>query len=130
MAIGIALGLLAVSCGGGQGAAESGIMGVVLLGPQCPVVQQGSPCPDEPFEGTVSVTTVSGRLVGTTRSGPDGRFDIRVEPGTYLVTALNLRGVMFAKPVTVDVTSGRMSEVSVVVDTGIRGPAQDSSSDY
>lgn len=126
----VLLGVLADACGGSAGAAASGIRGVVLLGPQCPVVQEGSPCPDKPFEGTVAVTTVPGRLVGTTRSGADGRFEIRVDPGTYQVAAIDLQGINFSKPVTVEVRTGRMSEATVLVDTGIREPATGSSGGY
>jgi hypothetical protein len=122
--------VLAAACGGSAGASASGIRGVVLLGPQCPVLQQGRPCPDAPFEGTVAVTTLSGRLVGTTRSGADGRFEIRVDPGTYLMSAINLEGINFSKPVTVEVTAGDMTEATVLVDTGIRGPSTDSSGGY
>jgi hypothetical protein len=124
------LGVVAASCGESAGAAASGIRGVVLLGPQCPVVQEGSPCPDKPFEGTVAVTTVSGRLVGTTRSRADGEFEIQVDPGTYLVSAIDLQGINFSKPVTVEVRTGRMSQATVLVDTGIRDPATGSSGGY
>ncbi len=31
--------------------ATSGIRGAVTLGPQCPVVREGTPCPDQPYEG-------------------------------------------------------------------------------
>lgn len=121
------LGVLASACGGTAGAGSSGIRGVVLLGPQCPVVQQGSPCPDLPFEGAVAVTNLSGRLVGTTRSGADGRFEIRVEPGTYVLQAIDLQGINLSKPVTVEVRAGHMSDATVLVDTGIRGPGTDPS---
>jgi hypothetical protein len=130
MVLSALLGVLAPACGGSAGAAASGIRGVVVLGPQCPVVQEGSPCPDKPFEGTVAVTTVAGRLVGTTRSGADGRFEIRVDPGTYLVAAIDLQGINFSKPVTVEVRTARMSEATVLVDTGIRDPATGSSGGY
>jgi len=115
------------ACAGSAGGAGSGIQGVVLLGPQCPVVQEGSPCPDKPFEGTVIVSTESGRLITTARSGADGRFRVPVEPGTYVVTVADLEGINFAKPATVAVSSGRMAEVTLLVDTGIRGPVEETS---
>lgn len=121
------LTLAVAACAGSAGAAGSGIQGVVLLGPQCPVVQEGSPCPDKPFEGTVIVSTESGRLVTTARSGADGRFRVQVEPGTYVVTMADLEGINFAKPATVTVSSGRMAEVTLLVDTGIRGPVEETS---
>jgi hypothetical protein len=129
-AFAVVLGVIASACGASAGAGTSGIRGLVLLGPQCPVVQQGSPCPDTPFEGTVAVTDLSGRLVGTTRSGADGRFEIRLDPGTYLLQAIDLQGVTFSKPVTMEVTAGHMNDATVLVDTGIREPTTDPSGGY
>ena len=31
----------------------SGIEGQVLIGPMCPVVQAGTPCPDKPYQATI-----------------------------------------------------------------------------
>jgi hypothetical protein len=75
----------------------------------------------------VIVSTESGRLVTTARSGADGRFRVQVEPGTYVVTMADLEGINFAKPVTVTVSSGEMAEVTLLVDTGIRGPVEETS---
>lgn len=130
VAVTVSLAVAAMACGGPAGASGSGIRGAVHVGPQCPVVQAGSPCPDEPFEGNVVVTDPSGRIVATVRSGADGRFEVAVPPGSYVVTVMELQGAMFAKPVSVEVTAGRMSGVSVLVDTGIRGPVGEPSGDY
>lgn len=116
--------LLAVACADGSAAGVgSGIRGKVLIGPQCPVEQEGSPCPDKPFEGTVQVTTESGRPVDSVRSDRNGSFEIELQPGAYVVTVVGLEGPTFAKPITVTVRSGQMTAVTVLVDTGIRGPA-------
>jgi|GEM_PF-3514754 len=37
---------------------RSGVAGRVFLGPQCPVVQAGSPCPDKPVAAEVQVLEV------------------------------------------------------------------------
>ena len=117
------LALAAVACAGGTAAgAESGIRGRVLIGPQCPVEQEGSPCPDKPFEGTVQVSTESGRPVDSVKSDRNGSFEIELEPGTYVLTVAGLEGPTFAKPITVTVRTGQMTAVTVLVDTGIRGP--------
>jgi hypothetical protein len=116
--------LVAVACAGETAARTgTGIRGKILIGPQCPVEQQGSPCPDKPFEGTVQVSTESGRPVDSVKSDRYGSFEIELEPGTYVLTVSGLEGPTFAKPITVTVRSGQMTAVTVLVDTGIRGPA-------
>jgi hypothetical protein len=121
----LALFLLLAACGGASSMEDldSGIVGVVLLGPQCPVVQEGSPCPDEPIAADVVVTdTASGREVASARSGEDGRFRISVPPGQYVVQASteSTGGPPTAKPVNVTVEPHQFTEVTVPVDTGIR----------
>src|SRR5437870_3253948 len=57
---------LVTGTGGGQDA-NSGIRGVVLLGPMCPVGRVGSPCPDRPIAAVVRVSGSQGEA--TVRSG-------------------------------------------------------------
>ena len=76
--------LLLAACGDdGSGAdADSGVRGVVLLGPQCPVVQEASPCPDEPMPGVEVRALRDGSVVGRDRTDAVGRFEIALAPGT------------------------------------------------
>ena len=53
---------------------DSGIRGRVLIGPMCPVVQEGIPCLDQPLVATIRVRRPGGKLVATVHSGKDGRF--------------------------------------------------------
>jgi hypothetical protein len=102
----------------GQGVIE----GVVLSGPQCPVLIAGSPCPDEPVATEISVTDRSaGQVVGVARSGADGRFRILLPPGDYTLQAGSTtkpfpRGI----PFDVAVSDGDTAKVQLRVDTGIR----------
>lgn len=114
--------LALVACGGGGGAGgEARIRGTVVAGPQCPVVQEGSPCPDRPVpDAQVVVSTAQGERVTTVRSGPDGRFEVSVAPGRYVLTVEGLQGIQFAKPVEVTVRAGEAAEATVLLDTGIR----------
>lgn len=117
--------LLLTACasdGGDEAAASSGVRGQVLLGPTCPVVNEGSPCPDEPVGGVEVRALTDGETIAETTSGEDGRFELELPPGRYTLEAVVDPGGpgMFAKPVAVTVTAGAFVEVVVPVDSGIR----------
>jgi hypothetical protein len=119
----VALALVAGACGeNAAGARDPGIRGTAHVGPQCPVVQYGSPCPDAPFDGEILVTTPDGDEVATVPTRADGSFEVALDPGTYVVGVVqaNPGGPPFAKPVTAVVKAGSFIEVDVAVDSGIR----------
>jgi hypothetical protein len=99
---------------------ETGVRGIVLAGPQCPVEQEGSPCPDEPMPGVQVQATAGGSVAGTTRTDADGRFELRLPPGDYLLEAVLPPGPPSAKPTSVTVPPRGFAQVTVLVDTGIR----------
>jgi hypothetical protein len=121
--LGLFLMLLGAACslvtgtGGGQ-EAHSGIRGVVLLGPMCPVERVGSPCPDRPFAAVVRVSGAQGHA--SVRSGSDGRFQIALAPGRYTLRASGSSAIQTSKPVEITVLSGRWTTATVSVDSGIR----------
>jgi len=104
--------IAAASCGGSTDASAV-IEGVVLAGPQCPVMQQGQPCPDEPIPAEVS----AGRY--SARAGADGGFSLEVAPGTYEVTATSERA-MSCDPQRVTVAPQATTTITISCDTGIR----------
>jgi hypothetical protein len=114
--------LLLTACASDEAASSSGVRGQVLLGPTCPVVQEGSPCPDEPLGGVEVRALANGEAIAQTTSGEDGRFELELPPGRYMLEAVvgpDGPG-MVAKPVAVTVTAGAFVEVVVPVDSGIR----------
>jgi carboxypeptidase family protein len=120
------LALVVVACGSEaptQGSEDRGVRGVVLLGPQCPVVTEASPCPDEPLPGvTIRVLKDGEPLDVTATSDESGRFELRLPAGQYTLEAVVPADGpgMFAKPVDVTVPAGAFVDVVVPVDTGIR----------
>jgi hypothetical protein len=117
--------LLASACAGARGGAStsgSGVSGVVLAGPQCPVVTGASPCPDEPVAGArVRIRSADGSFEVIVRSDERGRFRTALPPGGYELRAVVEDGpAMSAKPVTVTVPEGSYADVVVPLDTGIR----------
>ena len=100
---------------------SSGVTGIVLAGPQCPVERADSPCPDRPVADAVVVARdAQGNIVGTDESDSDGRFAMDLPPGSYRLQVEGIRGIQSSKPLTARVTPNRYTDVTLTVDTGIR----------
>ena len=126
LAISVALALL-VACSNDSATSEgpdSGIRGRVLAGPQCPVVVQNSPCPDQPVPNAgIQVSEAgSGEMVARVNADENGRFLIRLRPGRYVAEAVvaSNGGPPSAKPVDVTVRAHEFTRVVIPLDTGIR----------
>ncbi|RLT27744.1 MAG: carboxypeptidase regulatory-like domain-containing protein [Chloroflexi bacterium] len=109
-------------------AAESGIDGLVTVGPSCgPVAmpQQGGallPCPDKPYQATLVFLDSQGREQARVTTGTDGRYRVTLAAGRYTVLPLNPPGQQFPRASTTEatVTSGSFTTVNVSYDSGIR----------
>lgn len=124
----LAVGLLIVlACGDERPAAqpESGVTGVVHLGPQCPVESSDDPC-DEQAAASVTVIVSeqipgeaygAGKEVARTTTAADGTFTVALAPGEYVVTAMAGMSCEFTDA---RVRRGAYAEVDVPCDTGIR----------
>jgi hypothetical protein len=116
--------VLLVGCGdrgNERSSAPSGIEGIVLLGPLCPVERADSPCPDKPIASEISVTAASGQGFADGRSGADGRYRIDLPPGVYTVTARGIgQSLQVGKAVSVTVRSSEFTHLDLMVDSGIR----------
>lgn len=126
--IALVAGLLSlVGCGADEPAAEpgSGVEGRVHLGPQCPVVTEDEPCPDQPAAGVTVVVAEQppgeayalGEEVARTTTAADGTFRVSLEPGEYVVTA---EAGMSCELMDARVVAGAYVDVDVPCDTGIR----------
>ncbi len=101
----------------------SGVAGKVLLGPQCPVEQAGTPCPDKPVAAEVQVFAAgSEEVLTSTDSTEAGRFRIDLEPGSYELLAVgsDAGGLPFGTRVQVRVEPGVYARVTLSLDSGIR----------
>ncbi|MDP9329418.1 MAG: hypothetical protein M3P11_02055 [Actinomycetota bacterium] len=120
LALALVLVLAACATGGVGDGGDSGVQGVVLAGPQCPVERLDSPCPDRPYPGTVRATGVDG-TTAQVDTDDQGRFRLVLAPGTYVVIVVATSGpAPAAVPQTVQVTAGAFTQVTLEVDTGIR----------
>ncbi len=101
---------------------NTGVEGVMIIGPTCPVQRIDQPCPNRPFAGEVSVRDGSGSHVADVHADAGGHFRVDLAPGTYqLVPASPHSGVPpLGKPQTVTVVSGLYTDVTIEFDSGIR----------
>ena len=119
--------LLVVSCGDQRPAAEpdSGVTGIVHLGPQCPVESAQDPCDEQAAAGVTVIVSdripgeaqVAGAEVARTTTAADGSFAVALAPGEYVVTA---EAGMSCELMDARVAGGTYAEADVTCDTGIR----------
>jgi len=122
----LAIAILVAACSeeGTDVPVNSGIEGQVLLGPLCPVVREGTPCPDEPLQATVVVWDAERtKKVSTFTTDKRGRFRVPLAPGDYYIdpqpTELD-NPFPLPEPQTVTIPASQFVEIIVRYDTGIR----------
>lgn len=101
-----------------QGVA-SGIEGQVILRPVSPVERPGA-INHRPYQASISVSDQEGRTVAEFRSGPDGRFELRLEPGQYVLHPRSESIYPHAPAQTVTVEKDHVTSVRIIYDSGIR----------
>ena len=98
----------------------SGIEGQVLLGPMCPVVQQGQECPDQPYQATLTVLSPYGVQVMQFQTDEQGRFSVPLVPGEYVLHPESPNGIPYAGDQAFVVETGKYTQLIVHYDSGIR----------
>ena len=98
----------------------SGIDGQVLIGPACPVVQQGQACPDGPYQATLTVRSSSGLQIAQFQTDAQGYFKIPLVPGSYILHPESPDGVAVAADQAFVVETSRYTPLTVHYDSGIR----------
>ena len=113
---GIALG----SAGASPSRPDSGVRGLVLYGPTCPVQRPGQTCV-RAYRAWITIRREpSGTLAARVRSGADGRFSARLVAGRYLLDPRNGMPYPRAQSQTVTVRRHRFTAVTIRFDSGIR----------
>lgn len=126
----LTLGLVVSACGPEQQAGtetpspsvlDSGIRGIVLLGPVCPVESaEPSPCLT-PYVANLVITDSDGNVITRVSSGSDGRFEVLLPPGDYVIQPDNgPDGNPSSIPQPVTVGPDEFEDVEVDYDTGLR----------
>ena len=98
----------------------SGIAGQVLIGPMCPVVQQGQECPDQPYPATLTVNSSNGIQIVQFQTDEQGHFEVSLPPGKYILHPESPNGLPFAGDQPFTVETGHYMQITVHYDSGIR----------
>ena len=98
----------------------SGIEGQVLLGLMCPIVQPGQECPDQPYQATLTVQSLSGVPIAQFQTDEGGRFNVPLVPGEYILHPESPNGLPFAGDQSFIVATARYTQITVHYDSGIR----------
>ena len=108
----------------GQGQSGSGIQGIVLLGPTCPV-ERNPPdpqCADKFYQTSLVVTTSDGtQTIKTFSSDADGKFSVQLPPGAYAIRSAPSSSMLpRCSTGTIDVGTAAYASTNIYCDTGIR----------
>jgi hypothetical protein len=109
--------------GGGEGGGATGLQVTAVAGPVCPVERPGDPaCAPKPVPGaTILVMDASGKVLDKVTADAQGAAFIALDAGSYVIGAEGTSGMMAGpqlQPVTIQ--AGRISQVTLLYDTGIR----------
>lgn len=118
--IGISILLIATWSFHNPAPRESGIEGQVLMGPMCPVTQQGQGCPDQPYQATITVNSPNGGTIMQFQTDGGGHFKIPLAPGEYILHPESPNGIPFAADQSTVVGASQYTQIVVKYDSGIR----------
>ncbi len=101
---------------------ESGVEGQALLSPSHPGPVRRGETSTTPYKTTVVVRDASGKEVAQTETDSEGRFRIKLPPGTYSIGGPQRVGRFLprAGEETVTVEPGKYSRVTLHFDSGMR----------
>jgi hypothetical protein len=99
---------------------DTGVFGVVLAGPTCPVVTPEQPCPPRPVDAEISAQDAGGAVVASARTDADGKYTLSLGPGEYTLVADTGATLPFCDPLAVSVPVERRVRADISCDTGIR----------
>jgi hypothetical protein len=98
---------------------DSGVRGVVLLGPTCPVQRPGHSCV-RPYRAWISIhREPAGKVIARVRSASDGRFTVSLRVGRYMLQPRDGTPFPRAESQTITVRRHRFTAVTIRFASGI-----------
>ena len=107
-----------------QPEAQSGVEGMVTLGPTCPV-QRNPPdptCADKPYATSIQVIKIgspNGSPFATTKSDQTGKYKIMLPPGDYTLQSVGGSVLPRCETKNITIVSSQILEADITCDTGI-----------
>jgi hypothetical protein len=99
---------------------NSGIDGLVTFGPTGPLARPGV-VNYRPYQAVIAVLDDKGQTVTRSQSGVDGRFQVRLKPGRYVLCPEKPSGIYpRADRQLVNVSEGAFTSIQINYDSGIR----------
>ncbi|HEV2450345.1 MAG TPA: carboxypeptidase-like regulatory domain-containing protein [Streptosporangiaceae bacterium] len=95
------------------------VKGTVAAGPVLPVSRPGQP-DNRPVRGATVEALRGGEVVAVTRTDAAGRYELRLNPGAYLIVASSDKYLRGRQSRSVSVSATGSKTVDFVLDTGIR----------
>jgi hypothetical protein len=118
----IVLAELVVACGSqrpGAGPSASLVTGTVAAGPVSPVARPGVPS-TRPVRGATVDALRGDKIVAVAHTDDVGRYQLRLQPGTYVITVKADQYLSKKAGQTVTISAGETLTADFVLDTGIR----------
>ncbi|HEY4285279.1 MAG TPA: carboxypeptidase-like regulatory domain-containing protein [Chthoniobacterales bacterium] len=113
-------GMLGVICAG-EASSESGIEGVIKIGPTQPGPIKADTPPFMPLPATAFVAQSEDGVITSFQTDSEGRFRVALAPGHYKISIKGPRpAIGHFGPFSVDVTAGKLTHVEWECDSGIR----------
>ncbi|MEK7172796.1 MAG: hypothetical protein AAB740_02370 [Patescibacteria group bacterium] len=113
--------------GGGNGILpfDSGVEGVVMLGPTCPVMKNppDPQCADKPYSTSIQVIAVGGpnsSPFAIVESDQQGKYKIMLPPGEYALQPAGGSVMPRCETKNITIEPSKIIEVNLSCDSGIR----------
>ena len=98
----------------------NGIEGHVFLGPACPIQRIDSPCPDRPYQTTLTVNSLGGEKIVQVQTDENGYFHIPLPPGDYILHPETTGRYPSSPDQNFTVYVAEFTQITVTYDSGIR----------
>jgi hypothetical protein len=99
----------------------SGVDGRAVLTPACPGPERiDQSCPDKPYATTLIVLDQNGNEVKRIQTAEDGRFQVELAPGNYILRPVSQTRFPRGTDTPVTIENGKLTAVEIRFDSGIR----------
>ena len=113
--------VLPVACTPSQSSSvDSGVEGRITIGPMCPVIRLDQPCPDKPYQATLTVVNEEGKKIAQIQTDVNGSYLLALLPGDYIMHTESPNVIPHAQDQPFSVLEGQFTELNIVYDSGIR----------